>query len=145
MVTLSNRQPFSIPLVVVLLMGSFVVNAKPLKDEVQHMDFFESKIRPVLINHCYECHSANAANGTPRSGLRLDSLKAVLKGGEKGPAIVLGKPNESRMIRYVRHQGKKMPASGNPRWPGGKTGGWGRGGELGAPGPKGKLKQTKDG
>lgn len=144
MVTLSNRQPFSIPLVVVLLMGSFVVNAKPLKDEVQHMDFFESKIRPVLINHCYECHSANAANGTPRSGLRLDSLKAVLKGGEKGPAIVLGKPDESRMIRYVRHQGKKMPALGKPKLAESQIVALAKWVELGAPWPKAKLKPTKD-
>jgi hypothetical protein len=125
-------------------MGSFVVNAKPLKDEVQHMDFFESKIRPVLINHCYECHSANAANGTPRSGLRLDSLKAVLKGGEKGPAIVLGKPNESRMIRYVRHQGKKMPALGKPKLAESQIVALAKWVELGAPWPKAKLKPTKD-
>jgi len=79
----------------------------------QHFEFFESKVRPVLVNNCYECHSGLAES--ERSGLRLDSRDAILKGGEHGPAIILGNPDESRMIRYVRHQGKKMPALGKPK------------------------------
>ena len=78
----------------------------------QHFEFFESKVRPILVNNCYECHSGLAE--PERSGLRLDSRDAILKGGEHGPAIILGNPDESRMIRYVRHQGKKMPALGKP-------------------------------
>ena len=79
----------------------------------QHFEFFESKVRPILVNNCYECHSG--LTEPERSGLRLDSRDAILKGGEHGPAIILGNPDESRMIRYVRHQGKKMPALGKPK------------------------------
>jgi len=76
--------------------------------------FFEKKIRPVLIEHCFECHSGDANE----SGLRVDSLSALLTGGERGPAIVPGKPNESPFITAVRHDDtlqmpptKKLPQS----------------------------------
>lgn len=62
-------------------------------------DFFEKKIRPVLVEHCYECHSGDSKE----SGLRVDSLAALISGGERGPAIIPGKPNESIFIRAVRH------------------------------------------
>jgi hypothetical protein len=62
-------------------------------------EFFEKKIRPVLIEHCYECHSGEEKE----SGLRVDSLGALLAGGERGPALVPGKPNESVMIQAIRH------------------------------------------
>lgn len=68
--------------------------------------FFEKKIRPLLVQHCLECHSEDAEE----SGLRLDSLAAMLRGGERGPAIVVGKPEESLLISAVRHgELLKMP------------------------------------
>ena len=68
--------------------------------------FFEKKIRPLLVQHCFECHSEDAEE----SGLRLDSLAAILRGGERGPAIVAGKPDESLLISAVRHgELLKMP------------------------------------
>ena len=51
-------------------------------------DFFEKKIRPVLIEHCYKCHSADAKK--LKGGLRLDTRAATRKGGDSGPAIVPG-------------------------------------------------------
>ena len=55
--------------------------------------FFESKIRPVLVEHCYACHSAQAIEkGKLRGGLRLDTREASRKGGESGPAVVPGGP-----------------------------------------------------
>src|SRR5437868_5229864 len=68
--------------------------------------FFESKIRPVLIEQCYQCHSAG---GKQRGDLRLDTREALRKGGEHGPAIVPGKPNDSLLIKALRHQDPKMP------------------------------------
>lgn len=63
-------------------------------------DFFESKIRPTLVNSCLRCHGELKASGE----LRVDSRDALLKGGESGPAIVPGKPAESRLIRAIeRH------------------------------------------
>jgi hypothetical protein len=68
--------------------------------------FFEKRVRPLLIQHCLECHSEDSAE----SDLRLDSLAAMLRGGERGPAIVVGKPDESLLISAVRHgELLKMP------------------------------------
>ena len=69
--------------------------------------FFEKRIRPILIDRCQDCHSIDLAE----SKLRLDSLAGLLKGGLRGPAIVPGKPEESLLIRAVRHgEILKMPA-----------------------------------
>ena len=65
------------------------------------LDFFESKIRPVLSRHCYECHGAESKKA--KGGLRLDTRDGLLKGGDSGPAIVPGKPDKSLLITAVRH------------------------------------------
>jgi len=62
---------------------------------------FETKIRPVLVETCLPCHSSLKKSG----GLRLDSPEAMLQGGESGPAIVAGKPEESLLIRAIQRQG----------------------------------------
>jgi cytochrome c553 len=67
--------------------------------------FFESKIRPVLVEQCYQCHAAEKQRG----GLRLDSRDALRKGGDSGPVLVPGKPSESLLIKAIRHQEPKMP------------------------------------
>ncbi len=77
------------------------------------LEFFEKKIRPVLIESCYQCHSAQAKK--PQGGLLLDSRGAMLKGGVSGePAIVPGDPDKSRLIRAIRYTDPKlqMPLSG---------------------------------
>jgi Protein of unknown function (DUF1549)/Protein of unknown function (DUF1553)/Planctomycete cytochrome C len=63
--------------------------------------FFESKIRPVLVERCYECHSAKAAK--IKGGLMLDSRAGVMKGGDSGPAITPGDADASLLIQAVRH------------------------------------------
>jgi len=63
---------------------------------------FESRIRPVLVEHCYKCHSDGARS--PKGGLRLDSREALLKGGINGPAIVPGKPDHSLLIKALSHE-----------------------------------------
>jgi mono/diheme cytochrome c family protein len=63
------------------------------------LDFFETKIRPVLVEHCYECHAGKKSRG----GLTLDSREGLLQGGDKGPAVVPGKADESLLIRSIRH------------------------------------------
>lgn len=75
--------------------------------------YFESRIRPVLVRHCYECHSADAK--TIEAKFRLDSRNGLRQGGESGPAIVPGKPDESRLILALRYTGSEvseMPPSG---------------------------------
>jgi mono/diheme cytochrome c family protein len=61
--------------------------------------FFETKIRPVLVQHCYECHAGKKTRG----GLALDSRAGLLQGGDRGPAIVPGKADKSLLIRVIRH------------------------------------------
>ena len=72
-------------------------------------DFFETRIRPILANHCYACHAA-----TKMGGLELTSRRALLKGGNSGPAIAEGDPKGSLLMRAVRHEHErfKMPPSG---------------------------------
>jgi hypothetical protein len=67
--------------------------------------FFESKVRPVLVEHCYECHSAETKQ---KGGLLLDSREALRKGGDNGPAIVPGDPEKSLLIRAVRHADRDL-------------------------------------
>ena len=62
--------------------------------------FFENKIRPILVNHCYECHTPDAKK--LGGNLLLDSRKNLIKGGESGSPIVIGKPNESLLIHSLR-------------------------------------------
>ena len=69
-------------------------------------DHFEKKVRPLFVEKCFSCHSSTKQNG----GLRLDSRAAVLAGGDRGPAIVPGKPDESFLLRTLAHDGEvKMP------------------------------------
>jgi hypothetical protein len=76
------------------------------------IDFFEKKIRPILVEHCYECHSTAAKKD--KGKLLVDSKAGLIKGGESGPAIVPGKPNESWLIKGVRYSDPEfqMPPKG---------------------------------
>jgi hypothetical protein len=76
-------------------------------DDQTKFEFFEKKIRPVLIRHCYECHSS--ASKELKGGLRLDSREGIRKGGESGPAVVSGKVAESLLIEALRHESLEMP------------------------------------
>ena len=78
----------------------------------QELDFFEKKIRPLLAENCYKCHSSNSKK--LKGGLRLDHRVGVLKGGDTGPAIVAGKPDQSLLIEAVRYNNVdlEMPPRG---------------------------------
>ncbi|HLW68516.1 MAG TPA: c-type cytochrome domain-containing protein, partial [Gemmataceae bacterium] len=95
-------------LVTALVTSSFVSATEPDSAGVK---FFESKIRPVLVDHCFACHSAGAKE--VKGGLLLDSRAGVLKGGTKGPVIVAGHPDQSRLVKALHHEGAlKMPPDG---------------------------------
>lgn len=70
--------------------------------------FFESRIRPVLIEHCQGCHNST---DTAEGDFTLDSRPGLLKGGQSGPAVVPGKPAQSLLLKAVRHEvkGLEMP------------------------------------
>ena len=75
-----------------------------------NIEFFEKRIRPVFIEHCAECHSAGKK---VKGGLRLDTRAGWEQGGDSGPAVVPGKPDESLLIEALRHEGDvKMPPKG---------------------------------
>ena len=106
-----------------LVLGSFFhslwattgVAQDAAKPSVEQVQFFESKIRPVLIEHCYRCHSTES--GTVRGGLGVDHREALFSGGASGPAIVPGNLEESTLwnaINYVDYEmppNRKLPAS----------------------------------
>ena len=76
------------------------------------MAYFEAKIRPLLIEHCYACHSLE--KGKKKGGLHLDTRAGVLAGGDSGAVIVAWKPDQSRLIAAVRYTNPdlKMPPKG---------------------------------
>ncbi|HUQ68386.1 MAG TPA: PSD1 and planctomycete cytochrome C domain-containing protein [Planctomycetaceae bacterium] len=79
----------------------------------QGLEFFEQKIRPVLVQQCYSCHSEEArASRKLQAHLLLDSQPAMLAGGETGPALVRGKSAESLLIKALKFDGLEMPPSG---------------------------------
>lgn len=91
------RTPFvSLPSICLSLAG--LVCAEPSASD---LEFFEKRIRPVLSTHCYKCHSVDARK--LKADLRLDSRQAMLRGGDSGPSIVPGRPDESLLIETVRY------------------------------------------
>ena len=70
----------------------------PVFGAVDSVDFFESRIRPVLVRACLNCHEGDDAE----NHLRLDSREAILKGGDHGPAIVPGDPEQSLIVQAIR-------------------------------------------
>lgn len=82
---------------------AFAADPKPNPAAVE---FFESKVRPVLAEKCYSCHGEKKQSAS----LRLDSKAAFLKGSENGPIVVPGEPDKSPMVKAIRHSGEvKMP------------------------------------
>jgi hypothetical protein len=71
----------------------------------EKLDFFESKIRPVLAEKCYGCHSVKAAaEGKLKGGFYIDLREGLLRGGESGPAVVPGQPGKSLLMQVIRHE-----------------------------------------
>jgi hypothetical protein len=81
--------------------------SEPSLEMSEKLDFFEQRIRPVLVTQCYECHSADSK--IVRGGLQLDSREAVLKGGDSGPAIVGNDVDASLLIQAIKHEASEMP------------------------------------
>jgi hypothetical protein len=79
----------------------------------EKLEFFEAKIRPVLVEHCYRCHGAESvAKGQLKGGLRVDTKQGLLTGGDSGPAVVPSKPDESALIDALKYDSFEMPPAG---------------------------------
>lgn len=76
----------------------------------EQLAFFESKIRPVLVAHCYQCHAAESK--IVQGGLRLDSRAGLLAGGDSGPAISADDSATSLLLQALRYDGLQMPPAG---------------------------------
>ncbi|MGI8966608.1 MAG: DUF1549 domain-containing protein, partial [Limisphaerales bacterium] len=76
------------------------------------LDFFEKKIRPIFVEHCYKCHSSQSEK--VKGGLWLDTQEGLRKGGDTGPALVPGKPEQSLFIKAVHYtdENLQMPPKG---------------------------------
>jgi len=106
-----------VPLVAVAVAGALLsphaaaAAARPdaARPDAAGVEFFESKVRPVLVANCLGCHGPEKHKG----GLRLDSRAAALKGGDSGPAVVAGEPGESPLVGAVGYDGDtQMPPKG---------------------------------
>jgi len=99
-----------IALVVLILSVRTVLPASP-----ERIEFFENRIRPILANECYDCHSSGAKK--LKGDLHLDTRAGLLKGGDTGPAIVPGQPDESLLIKAVRYQDEDIAMPPKKRLP----------------------------
>ncbi len=96
--------------VVAAQQGSGGGQAQAVKSSQADIDFFENEIRPILVEHCLTCHGNDEKK--LRGGLHLTSRADILRGGDSGPAMVTGKPDESRLIAAVRYEDFEMPPQG---------------------------------
>lgn len=90
-----------------VLLPALVVFISSATHADENLDFFESKIRPVLVKHCYECHSKEY--GQAKGGLVLDSRNGIRNGGDSGAAVVPSNLDESLILEAVRYESFEMP------------------------------------
>ncbi len=95
--------PFVRTLLLVPLVVLVAAAADPTPEQAER---FEKTIRPLLVEHCYKCHSAEAKK--VKGGLRVDGRKHLLDGGDTGPAVVPGDPAKSKLIEAVKYGNKDM-------------------------------------
>ncbi len=92
---------------------SVAVQAADAKFSAEDLQFFEQKIRPVLVEHCYECHSQDAAeNDELQGGLLVDTRDGLLKGGDSGSALTPGDATDGMLLDALRYETFEMPPSG---------------------------------
>ena len=106
-----TRSRFALTCLVVaasLCLAPLSVGAAEPEFAASQIEFFESKVRPVLAGTCQKCHGS----ATHKGGLRLDSREAALKGGDSGAVIFPGNPDASPMIEAINYRGLEMPPTG---------------------------------
>ena len=91
-------------LVRIILLTVFVLPALPTRSATtpEGIEFFEQKIRPILVDRCYQCHSAKSEK--LKGGLHLDSREGALKGGDTRPAVVPGQPENSLLVQAIHYE-----------------------------------------
>jgi cytochrome c553 len=97
-------------LVVLIFFASSAIADERAAPTKEQLDFFETKIRPVLVEQCYKCHAAEAK--IIKGGLRLDSRDGLLKGGDTGPSVVPGQADKSLLLKALKYDEIEMPPKG---------------------------------
>jgi hypothetical protein len=118
-----------------IALATLLVSAIPVRAD-EATDFFEKRIRPVLVHHCYECHSTKSR--IVQANLYVDSREGLRAGGDSGPAVVPKKPDESLLLTALRYDGLEMPPKG--KLPDAIVADFAKWIELGAPDPREKPK-----
>ena len=139
----ANRLMVSFRTAAILALVTFAmrtgIESSSFADDVG-IEFFESRIRPILVQHCYECHSA--ASEEAAGGLLLDTQAGMRSGGDSGPALDLENASNSLLLNALRHQDLKMPPSN--KLPKEVVDAFSKWIEMGAPDPRdGPSQKTK--
>ena len=92
----------------IVFLAALVVGRASADDGVV---FFENKIRPIFVEHCYKCHSAEAK--VVKGALKLDTREDFLKGGSDGVVVVAGDPDKSAQIKAVRYDDEDLQMAPN--------------------------------
>src|SRR4051794_19942546 len=105
-------RPRIAPLAFLIMASTLAARATAADLDPKDAEFFETKVRPLLVEHCEKCHSARAEK--IRGGPLLDTKAGWEKGGDPGPAIVSGKPEESLLIEAIGYADPavQMPPKG---------------------------------
>ena len=134
----TNRPPRICGIASALLLAPTALAAAPAQPDRQAIEFFETKVRPVLVQHCYECHADKKQKGD----LRVDSQAALLTGGGAGPALVPGDPDRSLLITAVRHSDPDLTMPPKKKLSGAEIAALEQWVKMGAPWPAAKGQAT---
>ena len=126
-------------LVIGLVVLPNLAQAADKKPTPKQLEFFEKKIRPVLVKQCYSCHSAKSK--ILRGGFRLDTRQTLLRGGEIGPGLVPGKPAASLLLQALKYDELEMPPSG--KLPAAVIADFERWIRMGAPDPRNQVVKSR--
>jgi len=121
-----------------VFLGLEISNVRGAEPSASEAAFFESKIRPVLAEACYKCHSAQSER--VKGGLLLDTREGILKGGESGPAIVPGDPDKSRLIVALRYKDEQLQMPPKDPLPKEVVADFEQWVKMGAPDPRAEVK-----
>ena len=102
LIEVAVRATLALTLTILLCAMSVLAEEKPTPEQRR---FFEEKVRPLLVERCFRCHAEKKHEGS----LRVDTRETIVAGGDSGPAIVPGKPDESLLIEAVRYRSLEMP------------------------------------
>ncbi|MBT3891235.1 MAG: hypothetical protein HOF72_11465, partial [Planctomycetaceae bacterium] len=108
----NNLQNHACFVAVFFALLSWAATCNATDPTAQQIDFFESQIRPVLVERCYRCHNSS---GTAEGDLALDFRDGLLQGGFSGPAVVPSKPQDSLLLQAILHSDELRMPKDDPR------------------------------